>query len=131
MLPLSSCLQFVTNKILATCFHAAFLLDLFFDPEDGGDVSLKRRLTFNEIHGVLSRKIELLKKLWICSSFNNSNQVCLYQMIFSLSYQSESKTQVLLCLDLSVYFTETTLKELHTFQKSCSNKIPVSYNKRR
>jgi hypothetical protein len=24
--------------MLATCFHAGFLLDLLFDPEDGGDM---------------------------------------------------------------------------------------------
>jgi hypothetical protein len=32
--------------MLATCFHAGFLLGLFFDPEDGGDVPPKRRLIF-------------------------------------------------------------------------------------
>jgi hypothetical protein len=26
--------------LLATCFHAGFLLSLFFDPEDGGDMFL-------------------------------------------------------------------------------------------
>jgi hypothetical protein len=37
------------------------LLDLFFDPEDGWmHVSLKRRLTFNGLHGVISQKIEIL-----------------------------------------------------------------------
>jgi hypothetical protein len=25
----------------ATCFHAGFLLGLFFDPEDGGDIFLR------------------------------------------------------------------------------------------
>jgi hypothetical protein len=43
---------------LATCFHAGILLGLF-DPEDGGDVSPKRRLTFNGLHGVISPKILL------------------------------------------------------------------------
>jgi hypothetical protein len=27
--------------MLATCFHAGFLLGLFFDPEDGGDIFLR------------------------------------------------------------------------------------------
>jgi hypothetical protein len=29
------------NILLATCFHADFLLGLFFDPEDGGDIFLR------------------------------------------------------------------------------------------
>jgi hypothetical protein len=29
------------NQLLATCFHAGFLLGLFFDPEDGGDMFLR------------------------------------------------------------------------------------------
>jgi hypothetical protein len=28
-------------NVLATCFHAGFLLNLFFDPEDGGDMFLR------------------------------------------------------------------------------------------
>jgi hypothetical protein len=43
--------------LLATCFHAGFLLGLFFDPEDGDDVPLKPRLIFNGLHGVISQKI--------------------------------------------------------------------------
>jgi hypothetical protein len=27
--------------LLATCFHAGFLLGLFFDPEDGSDMFLR------------------------------------------------------------------------------------------
>jgi hypothetical protein len=34
-------------------------LDLFFDPEDGGDVPPKRRLTLNGLHGVISQKMIL------------------------------------------------------------------------
>jgi hypothetical protein len=29
------------SAMLATCFHAGFLLDLFFDPEDLGDMFLR------------------------------------------------------------------------------------------
>jgi hypothetical protein len=47
----------------ATCFHAGFLLGLFFDPEDGSDVPPKRRLTFSGVHGVISEKIILFKSL--------------------------------------------------------------------
>jgi hypothetical protein len=32
--------------------HAGFLRDLFLDPEDGGDVTPKRRLKFNGLYGV-------------------------------------------------------------------------------
>jgi hypothetical protein len=35
--------------------------DLFFDPEDGGDVPPKRRLTFNGLHGVISQNMVLFK----------------------------------------------------------------------
>jgi hypothetical protein len=33
---------FRVEDMLATCLHAGFLLGLFFDPEDGGDVPSKR-----------------------------------------------------------------------------------------
>jgi hypothetical protein len=39
--------------------RAGFLLDLFFDREDGGDVPAKRRSTFNGLHGVISQKIKI------------------------------------------------------------------------
>jgi hypothetical protein len=43
-------------------FQTGFLLGLFFDPEDGGDMFLpKRRLIFNGLHGVISQKIVLFK----------------------------------------------------------------------
>jgi hypothetical protein len=29
-----------SKALLATCFHTGFLLGVFFDPEDGGDVFL-------------------------------------------------------------------------------------------
>jgi hypothetical protein len=44
---------------LATCFQAGFLLGLFLDYENGGDVPPKRPLKFNGVHGVISQKIEL------------------------------------------------------------------------
>jgi hypothetical protein len=33
---------------------------IFFGPEDGGHVPLKRRLTSNGLHGVISQKMVLL-----------------------------------------------------------------------
>jgi hypothetical protein len=45
----------------ATCFHAGFLLGLFFDPEDGGDMFLRNvRMTFNGLHGVISQNMVFL-----------------------------------------------------------------------
>jgi hypothetical protein len=49
----------INTEFLAASIHAAFLLGLFSDPDDGGDVSPKRRLIFNGLHGVISQKIEL------------------------------------------------------------------------
>jgi hypothetical protein len=34
-------------------------LRIFFNPEDGGDVSPKRRLTFNGLHSIISQKVVL------------------------------------------------------------------------
>jgi hypothetical protein len=31
----------IYSLLLATCFYAGFLLGLFFDPEDGGDMFLR------------------------------------------------------------------------------------------
>jgi hypothetical protein len=42
----------------ATSFHAGILLGLF-DPADGDGVLPKRRMTFNELRGVISQKIVL------------------------------------------------------------------------
>jgi hypothetical protein len=46
--------------LFAACFHAGFLLGLFFDPEDGSNMFFpKRRLTFNGLRGVIFREKEL------------------------------------------------------------------------
>jgi hypothetical protein len=38
-----------------------FLLGLFFDTEDGGDMLVRKlRVTFRRLHGVISQKTELL-----------------------------------------------------------------------
>jgi hypothetical protein len=48
--------------LIKKAFNLVFLLVLFFDPEDGGDVYLqKRQLTFTRPHGVISKKRELFK----------------------------------------------------------------------
>jgi hypothetical protein len=40
---------------------AGFLLNYFFDPEDGGDVPPKRQSTLSGLHGVISQKIVLFR----------------------------------------------------------------------
>jgi hypothetical protein len=37
------------GAVLATCFHASFLVGLFFDPEDGGDMFLRNVCYFQRI----------------------------------------------------------------------------------
>jgi hypothetical protein len=44
--------------LLATCFHAGFLLGLFLDPEDGGDMFLRNV----GLHSVISQKIVLFNR---------------------------------------------------------------------
>jgi hypothetical protein len=34
--------MFLRNVLLATCLHAGSMLNLFFDPEDGGDMFLRK-----------------------------------------------------------------------------------------
>jgi hypothetical protein len=47
-------------SVVSAChlLHANFLIGLFFDPEYGGEMFL-RRLTFNGLYGVMSQKTEL------------------------------------------------------------------------
>jgi hypothetical protein len=46
-------------NLLATCFHAGIKFGLFFDPEDGANIPLKRLLTSNTLKDVISQKIIL------------------------------------------------------------------------
>jgi hypothetical protein len=46
-------------KQVASRFSCCFLLSLFFDPENRGDISPKRLLTFNGLQGVAFQNIEL------------------------------------------------------------------------
>jgi hypothetical protein len=53
-------------RLFATCFHAGFLLNLFFDPEDGGDMFLKMSVAFNGLQeAVTSQKMELFTEYQI------------------------------------------------------------------
>jgi hypothetical protein len=43
--------------------NTSFLLGLFFNPKDGGDMFLWNISCFNELHGIISQKTELFKSL--------------------------------------------------------------------
>jgi hypothetical protein len=58
----------------STIFWDDCYLGLFFDLEHGGDVPPKRRLTFNGLHGVISRKIVLFT-ISLCSFLDVRDQV--------------------------------------------------------
>jgi hypothetical protein len=46
------------KPLVATCFRAGFLLGLFLDPDDGGDIFLRNVWSaLNGLHGVISQKI--------------------------------------------------------------------------
>jgi hypothetical protein len=60
--------------LLSTCFHPGFLLGLFFDPEDGGDMFLPNVGCFNGLHGVISQKIVL----FITTAVRTSNYIVFY-----------------------------------------------------
>jgi hypothetical protein len=46
--------------LLATLFHSGFVLDIFFDPVDGGDIFQKRWLISNGLHGIIHHCIMTL-----------------------------------------------------------------------
>jgi hypothetical protein len=57
---------------------AGFLLGSFLNPEDGGDVPPKCRLTFNGLHGIISQKTELFKFLTALSVIKISVDIILH-----------------------------------------------------
>jgi hypothetical protein len=46
--------------LLATCFHPGFLLGLFIDPEDGGDIFLRDVSLLSTDYSGMSQKVELV-----------------------------------------------------------------------
>jgi hypothetical protein len=50
----------VGNCNICNLVQAGFLLGLFFDPQNGGDLFLGK-LTFNGLHGVISQRKELFR----------------------------------------------------------------------
>jgi hypothetical protein len=72
------------------------LLGLFFEPEDGSDVPLKLRLTFNGLHGIISKKIVLFITTAV-RTLNPSRGFIIYTVfqILGLSDQEGRGTQVM------------------------------------
>jgi hypothetical protein len=79
--------QMTNRALLAACFHADFVLGLFFDPEDGDDMFLRNVCClFNGLHGVISQKIILLSimsvTLWYFFSYKyklwHFNSLCFW-----------------------------------------------------
>jgi hypothetical protein len=75
-----------SQTLLDICFHSGMLLGLIFDPEDGGDISPKRWSTFNELHGVIFQKIELLSPISVSHSTINNDFIPRNIQFFSLCY---------------------------------------------
>jgi hypothetical protein len=61
-------------------------LGLFLDPEDGGDILLKRQLIFNGLHKVISQKIELLGFVYLYLFICFSSNCCSVPAFCSKSY---------------------------------------------
>jgi hypothetical protein len=52
--------ELVYFPLLSICFHADSFLDLFFDPEEGGDMFLRKvGWLSNGLHGVIYQKMAL------------------------------------------------------------------------
>jgi hypothetical protein len=60
-----------TGRLLYCLLYVGFLLGLFFNPHNGSKCPPKHRLIFNELHGVLSQKIQL----FIATTLRTSNPI--------------------------------------------------------
>jgi hypothetical protein len=102
------------GQLLATWFHAGFLLNLFFRPwRWRRHVPPKRRLTLNELHGVISQKMVL----FTTTAVRTSNPVYISIYIF-------------LSLELPLYlstFLSTNVHILLSFLHYCLL-FPLSFN---
>jgi hypothetical protein len=64
----------VASRVPCHLFLACILLGLF-DPEDGGDIPPKRRLTFNGLQGIISQKIAHKEELLKCFEKTKASDV--------------------------------------------------------
>jgi hypothetical protein len=107
-----SLLSLQSRKQLAskdTCFHAGFLLSIFFQPWRWRPyVPLKRRLTLDGLHGVISQKMVLFLAL-----------MCVYSYTYIYIYTSINTVYINV---LQAYIIDNVcIKSIHVIWSICTN----------
>jgi hypothetical protein len=77
--------------LVATCFHAGFLLVLFFDPEDRGDMFLQK--TFSRLHGFIPHNMKLFKMPSLVYNPNNHTNNTKYLQCVNMNQYKELAVQ--------------------------------------
>jgi hypothetical protein len=95
---------------LVTCFHAGFLLGLFFDPQDGGDMFLRKVGWLSESRydrRSVGRSILVLRPIWVSwPDINYYSTVTVLLMSGAPSDERSSLSSVLVTWSASVKFSK-------------------------